>query len=150
MEILREGFRRSGRYGPGVYLTSNCLIAALYSRLRSKEDEATRRSSCVIMSKVEVAEQPEESLREITFQDYRDRGPTLRYKISDRQVDINELPVESVSDSRNNKLIKSTVFSLDRFTIAVAHHKLVTPAYLVVFENDLHFLDEIVQNITGN
>ena len=69
MGILLEGFSpsRSGRYGPGVYLTSNCLIAALYSRLRSKEDEATRRSSCVIMSKVEVAEQPEESLREITF-----------------------------------------------------------------------------------
>ena len=69
MGILLEGFSpsRSGRYGPGVFLTNDCLIAAFYSRLRSNDDGETRGSTCVIMSKVKVAEQPEESLREITF-----------------------------------------------------------------------------------
>ena len=152
MGILQEGFMpsRSGRYGPGVYLTNDCLFAAAYSRTCADERRAARRRNYVIMSKVKVAEQPQErpgeSPREITFQDYLDRGPTLRYKISDSQVDINELPVKSERDSENSKLLKRTVFSRDQFTIAVAHHELVTPAYLIVFENDLH-IDGMVQNI---
>ena len=151
--ILKTGFEPSkrGSYGPGVYLTDSIDYAYRYGISIATENNFVKKFRYIFVNSVKS---PGELLSDrqfrtnITFEDYQKNEQSV--KMYNRSLDtplrIEESSLDSF-DSRNRKILKGS-FQQEKKqkSIALAHHNLVVPAYLIEVEEEANLVD-IVEHI---
>ena len=150
--ILKTGFNPSqqGSYGPGVYLTDSSNIAYDYSESFVTEKNSIRKFRYFFVNSVP---NPEIQLpyfmceRNTSFKDYL----CSKQSIKMFNDSLNEpLKIEECSldlfDSHDRKVLEGSFQKGDQENIALAHHDLVIPAYLIEIEEKLH-VEDLVNGI---
>ena len=135
--ILKEGFKdsASGSYGPGVYLTNSCNMACNYGRCYGQENDTIKKLTYLFVNRIKPADEPK-SPREFneSNEDYLNKEPTLRAFNSKTKKSVSlEDNDQSYIDDKYNITIQRT-FQNVKPKIFLAHHDLVTPAYLIEIE----------------
>ena len=150
--ILKTGFNPSkkGSYGPGVYLTNSFDYAYNYSKSYATEENVIKNFRHFFVNSVpnpEICQDNKQYQNKISFENYLRNEPSLKMysdsrikfpKIEDSQKDLH--------DSYNRKIINGSFQNVDQQKIALAHHSLVVPAYLIEIEEKT-YMDDIVYYI---
>ena len=147
--ILKTGFEasKSGNYGPGVYLTNNIKYACRYGKSFGTEENLVKKFRYLFLSSVK---NPGKILPELfqfngntSIKEYHKIEPSVKIFNSSltKPIQIKESSHDLV-DSQDRKILKGSFLQEDvNENIALAHHKLVVPAYLVEVEEDTNLVD---------
>ena len=153
--ILKTGFNPSqkGSYGPGVYLTNSFRYAYSYSECCATEENVIKHFRHFFVNSVpnpEICQDCKPYQNNTSFDDYLKNEPSVKiYKNSrNKSLKTGESQVDSY-DSYNRKNFISLYQKIDQQKIALAHHSLVVPAYLIEIEEKTN-VDDIIKTMLFN
>ena len=155
--ILKTGFKPSkkGSYGAGVYMTDSFSYASNYGKFSFVQDsEVVKKVRYIFVNEVEELEgnMTPGHLKNLTYEEYLKKSPFVKTFDSCWAPFVGEKVTNSnsicdVFDSKNNKILQGTfekrVYSK---IIALAHHSLVAPAYLLEIE-EIFSLKSLIDQI---
>ena len=139
--ILMTGFdpSRKGSHGPGLYLTDSFSFALQYGRSFARERGIVKKFRHVFVNKVKPVYEPlpkNQSKKQISFEEYLQKKPVVQiFDALTRKPASFEDSATNKHDSNNLKILQGTFQrGYENEKIALAHHDLVVPTYLIEFE----------------
>ena len=151
--ILKTGFNPSkkGSYGPGVYLTNSFKYAYDYCKSYATEENVIKHFRHFFVNSVpnpEICQDNKPYQNNTSFEDYLKNEPSVKmysYSLNKLSSKVGESH-KALYDSYNRNIFNGSFQNIDQQKIALAHHHLVVPAYLIEIEKKID-IDYIVNEI---